>query len=246
MLKAVFFEFRGVIENDRSMQSDLFQSVLLGQNLRLEPGEYEDLSREVDDRTSLKMLLENRGRVVDVATLNQLLLQKAQEYLRRSSAQRENHHRSPSLDQRSLLSDLQAFLFQARSRGLKIVLVTSTARLEVEAVLNAQQISPYFDCILCGEDLLADPVKPAGYEQAIATLKSQNPEESFGIHNILAIEATYRDLDAARSMGLSVVALPRHRVLHFLKHRSDWVVDRLTDLDLDWINSSLTPGTLPR
>ncbi|MEY2985447.1 MAG: HAD family hydrolase [Prochlorotrichaceae cyanobacterium] len=237
-LKAVFLEFRGVLVDDRALQSQVMNNLLLEQNLCLKPQEYEDLIKEEDDRSCLSILLERRGRTPTVEELNQLLERRfdcTQDWLR--DGLREKEHSASGL-----LPDVKDFLFRVRSLSLPLVLITSSPLNEVNAILTRENIVPYFDLVLTGNMLHCQPIKPWAYTHAIDTLNQKYPDLNLLAQECLAIEPIYRNLEVARVLGLSVAAISRYRPFHFLQRRADWIVDRLTDLDLERINASLTPG----
>ncbi|MFZ9739991.1 MAG: HAD family hydrolase [Prochlorotrichaceae cyanobacterium] len=233
-LKAVFLEFRGVLVDDRALQSQVMNNLLLEQNLCLKPQEYEDLIKEEDDRSCLSILLERRGRTPTVEELNQLLERRfdcTQEWLR------ENQNSASGF-----LPDVKDFLFRVRSLSLPLVLITSSPLNEINAILTRENIAPYFDLVLAGNMLDCQPIKPWAYTHAIDTLNQKYPDLNLSVQECLAVEPIYRNLEVARALGLSVAAISRYRPFHFLQRRADWIVDRLTDLDLERINASLTPG----
>ncbi len=63
-LKAVLFDFNGVIINDEPLHEQLIEQILLGENLRSQPGEFRKVCLGRSDRVCLKELLTNRGRVI--------------------------------------------------------------------------------------------------------------------------------------------------------------------------------------
>lgn len=79
-LKAVLFDFNGVIINDESIHERLIEQILIEENLILKPGEYRKVCLGRSDRSCLKDLLASRGRVVSDTELTQLLNRKAQGY----------------------------------------------------------------------------------------------------------------------------------------------------------------------
>ena len=236
-LKAIFFELRGVMINDRSLQASLLADLLLEENLYLQKGEYETLSQLTDDRTGLKILLERRGRLAEASLLDSLLQRKAERY-RDILEQPETRINSNFI----LYPDVKDFLFKARGNSLKLAVITSTFRVEVDAILNNCQLSSYFDAIVTGEQVQSQPIKPAAYLQTIDLLNQQYPTLDLTIHDCLAIESNENHLQAARAVGLTGVGITRYRPLHLLQRRADWTVDRLGDLELDRINANLSPN----
>ncbi len=72
-LKAVLFDFNGVIIDDESIHEQLLGQILLAENLTLKPGEYKQICLGRSDRACLQDILTNRGRVCTPEYLNQLL-----------------------------------------------------------------------------------------------------------------------------------------------------------------------------
>ena len=246
-LKAIFLELRGVMINDRALQAALIADLLLEENLCLYPGEYETLIQDVDDRTALQVLLECRGRVVDWSVINYFLKRKSDRYRDiLSNLPIPTYPTNTQENRRFLLyPDLKDFLFRARSLSLKIAMITSNFRAEVDSILAFCQLTPYFDAIVTGEQIESQPLKPTAYLQTIALLNQKYPDLALSPHDCLAIESHYNDLHAARSVGITTVGVTRYRPLHLLQRRADWTVDQLIDLELDRINASLTPGGFP-
>ena len=80
MLKAVLFDFNGIIINDESIHERLLEALLLEENLRPHPGEFQAIALGRSDRICLSELFARRGRILDDATLDRLLERKAEAY----------------------------------------------------------------------------------------------------------------------------------------------------------------------
>ncbi|HEY9845769.1 MAG TPA: HAD hydrolase-like protein, partial [Candidatus Caenarcaniphilales bacterium] len=79
-LKAVLFDFNGVIIDDESIHQTLVEQILVSENLRPQPNTYQQFCLGRSDRACLKDLLSSRGRVVTEAYLEALVAHKAQSY----------------------------------------------------------------------------------------------------------------------------------------------------------------------
>ncbi|MEM9808368.1 MAG: hypothetical protein AAF959_24150 [Cyanobacteria bacterium P01_D01_bin.56] len=80
MLKAVFFGFHSVIINDDDIHPTLITELLLAENLRFDPDEYNEICLGRSDRARLTAILQQRGRFVQDNYLNGLLHKKAEGY----------------------------------------------------------------------------------------------------------------------------------------------------------------------
>ncbi|MGB5595100.1 MAG: HAD family hydrolase, partial [Crocosphaera sp.] len=80
MLKAVIFDFNGVIINDEAIHQQLIEEILLGENLRPDASEYQEICLGRSDRACLKDILYRRGRVVSDDYLDKLIEAKTLAY----------------------------------------------------------------------------------------------------------------------------------------------------------------------
>ncbi|NEQ31509.1 MAG: HAD family phosphatase, partial [Leptolyngbya sp. SIO4C5] len=60
-LKAVLFDFNGVILKDESLHQELIQELLIAENMRPDPAEYAELCLGRSDRACLTALFSKRG-----------------------------------------------------------------------------------------------------------------------------------------------------------------------------------------
>jgi beta-phosphoglucomutase len=79
-LKAVLFDFNGVIINDEPLHQKLIEQILIEENLRPKPEEFREVCLGRSDRACLTELLGRRGRVVSEEYLSGLIARKARAY----------------------------------------------------------------------------------------------------------------------------------------------------------------------
>ena len=79
-LKAVLFDFNGVIINDEFLHEKLIEQVLLEENLLLKPGEYQKFCLGKNDHACFEDILIQRGRYVKEEYLEQLIKRKTLAY----------------------------------------------------------------------------------------------------------------------------------------------------------------------
>ena len=125
-LKAVLFDFNGVIINDELLHEQLIEQVLLEENLLLKPGEYHEFCLGKSDRACLKDILIQRGRCVNEGYLEQLIKCKTLAYQKQLE----------SIEELPIYSNTVDFIAQVSRAELKMAVVTGAIRTEVELVLN--------------------------------------------------------------------------------------------------------------
>jgi beta-phosphoglucomutase-like phosphatase (HAD superfamily) len=228
-LKAVLFDFHNTIINDAALQQSLLDELLITENLRPDPYDYLELCWGHPDRTCIKGLLERRGRVVEAVYLNKLIQQRATAYCQQVQ----------QIDPLPIYMDIPDFLFKLRTENIRIAVVTSALRSVVELVLEQSQLVKYIDVIISGDEVSQDPPDPARYHQAIASLNAAIPDLDLHRQHCLAVESSYVGIEAAQRAGISVVAVANTRPLHMLQRRADWVVDSISELELQRVQNVL-------
>ncbi|MDZ8056328.1 MAG: HAD family hydrolase [Aulosira sp. ZfuVER01] len=224
-LKAVLFDFNGVIINDERIHLQLIDQILIEENLQPQRDNERQASLGRSDRACFQELLHNRGRVVSEEYLTQLLNRKAQGY----ALELEKLEKLP------LYSGLDDLIFQVRSRNLKIGLVSGAIRNEIDLVLQRANLAEHFSVIVADDDITTSKPKPDGYLLAVERLNHKYPQLSLQPQDCLAIEDTPAGIQAAKRAQMQVVGVANTYPFHMLQRCCNWTVDYLTDLELERI-----------
>ncbi len=222
-LKAVLFDFNGVIIKDEAIHQQLIEEVLIAENLRPSPQEYREICLGRSDRICITELLKRRGRIVTESYLNQLLARKAQSYQQQLA----------KLDKLPVYPGLEDLIFKIRVAKLPMGVVSGALRCEVELVLERAQLAQYFTVIVAGDDLNVSKPEPDGYLLAVERLNQQYPELNAQAADCLAIEDTPAGIEAAKRAGMQVVGVANTYPFHMLQRQASWTVDYLNDLELE-------------
>ena len=222
-LKAVLFDFNGVIINDEPLHQRLIDRILISENLRPQPEEFWKVCLGRSDRACLFDLLSRRGRVVSEKHLLQLLKHKVQAY----------QHELEKLETLPIYPGLEDLIFQLRSRSLKLAVVSGANRCEIEMVLNRAALAEYFTVIVAGDDVTTSKPEPDGYLLAVERLNQQYPGFNLQPSECLAVEDTPSGIEAAKRAGMQVVGVANTYPFHMLQRQVNWTVDYLCDLEID-------------
>ena len=222
-LKAVLFDFNGVIINDEPIHQQLIEQLLIEENLRPKPGEFRQVCLGRSDRACLTELLTRRGRVVNERYLMELMVRKARAY----------QHHLESLSKLPLYPGLEDLIFKLRASKIKLAVVSGALHAEVETVLNRSQLAQFFSVIVAGDDLTASKPEPDGYLLAVERLNQKFPELCLQPAECLAIEDTPAGIQAAKQAGIPVVGVANTYPLHMLQRQANWAIDYLLDLELE-------------
>ena len=228
-LKAILFDFNGVIINDESIHEELINELILGENLRPEKSEYKELCLGRSDRACLKDLLSRRGRFVSDDYLAKLVEAKTKVY----------QQKLEQLETLPIYPGIAAFLALIKAKELVIGLVSGALRKEIELVLQKAGIAEYFSVIVAGDDLEASKPEPDGYLLAVTRLNQSFSNLNLDSCQCLAIEDTPVGIEAAKNAGMQVVGIANTYPLHMLQRQADWIVDYLNEIELDRVKQVL-------
>lgn len=234
MIKAVIFDFNGVIIRDDSIHQQLIEEILLEENIVLKRGEYKKICLGRNDRNSLRDLLASRGRVVDDNYLTKLQQKKAEAYIKQIE----------SLEKLPLSQGVNDLLFKICSRDFKLAIVSGAIRREIDLVLKRSELEKYFKIIIAADDTNICKPEPAGYLLALEHLRQEYPELDLQASECLVIEDTFLGIKAGKAAGMKVVGVANTYPFHMLQRQSNWTVDYLNELELERIEKLYSPTTL--
>jgi beta-phosphoglucomutase len=222
-LKAVLFDFNGVIIKDEPIHLQLIDEILLQENLQPQKLHERQACLGRSDRAYFQDLLKNRGRVVTEEYLTQLLQRKAEAYLLELE----------KLEKLPLYPGIEDLIFQVRSQHLQLGLVSGALRQEIEPVLERAKLIEYFHVIVAGDDINTSKPQPEGYLLAVEKFNQAYPELNLQTQECLAIEDTPAGIQAAKRAQMQVVGVANTYPFHMLQRQANWTVDYLTELELE-------------
>lgn len=211
MLKAILFDFNGVIVNDEPLHLELFRRVLAEEGLTVTDDEYQGKYLGREDRYCFRLALHEAGRTTDAdLQVEQLTARKSQYYL-------------AAVQTRDLLFPGVAELVRRLSAAYPLAIFSGALPDEIEAVLARGGIRQCFRVILTAEDVSAGKPDPEGYLAAALALNVPPSE-------CLVIEDSVAGVTAAKRAGMHCLAVTSSYPAQALQD-ADWVVECLTDGD---------------
>ncbi|MGB3695598.1 MAG: HAD family phosphatase [Spirulinaceae cyanobacterium] len=224
-LKAVLFNFNGVIINDESIQEEVIGEILLQENLRPDIKDYREVCLGRSNTNCLREILQLRGRTVTEAELDKLIVNKSALYQQKL----ETLETIPTYD------GLQEFLQQLQEAELKIALVTEALQKEVETVLKLGNLGSYFAVFVSADEVYNSKPAPHGYLLAMDKLNQKFPDLQLQKENCLVIEDTLVGIEAGKNAGMQVVGVANTYPFHMLQRQANWTVDYFKELELERI-----------
>jgi HAD superfamily hydrolase (TIGR01509 family) len=230
MLKAVLFDFNGVIINDEPIHQELINEILIGENLLPLGSEFAELCLGRSDRVCLRNVLTRRGRQVTEEYLTKLINKKASLY----------RERIGKLEKLPIYEEIYSFLERVKARDLQIGLVTGAIRSEVESILQQAALGDYFSVIVTGDEISTSKPQPDGYLLAVERFNRWNFNLQLQPQECLVIEDTFVGCEAAKRAGMQVVGIAHTYPFHFMQRVSNWAIDNFSQLDLDRVEETFS------
>ncbi len=229
MLRALLFDFNGVIVDDEPLHLALFQQVLADEGVSLSEDDYYTRYLAFDDRDCLTAALEHAGRTPTPGLVPRLIARKAAYYQTR--IRQEGFPIFPGAAQ---------LIAAAHDAGLTLGLVSGALRDEVEGALGQIGHRSAFKFLVAAEDVQKGKPDPEGYRKALTLLNSQPPLPSRLIHphEIVVIEDAPAGIEAARGAGLATLAVGHTYSLDKL-NAADATAATIAEVDLERLRSVL-------
>lgn len=219
-LKAIIFDFNGVIVDDEPLHLELFRKVLLEEGLFLSDEDYHEKYLGYDDRACFIEVLCDNSRTPDAANdlFIQELIDRKAEYYRQAIAER------------MLLFPGVVDLVRRSATAFPLAIASGALKSEIELVLQRGEIRDCFGVIVAAEDVSACKPDPEGYNKALEMLNASLAIE-IQPHECLVIEDSVAGVEAAKAAGMRCLAVTNSYEAEELK-AADKVVNSLVEVDL--------------
>lgn len=194
MLKAIIFDFDGVICNSEPTHFAVFQRVLAEENLELTETQYFNNYLAMDDKGAFSSVLRDRGRSFTDEVIVDLIKRKA-------------HYFDEIMAESVALYVETADFIKRVNRRWPIAINSGALRHEIEMVLNRAQLASYFTLIVSSEDITNCKPDPEGYLLALARLNEHYPELNAKPEECLVIEDSVGGVKSGNSAGMKCVAV---------------------------------------
>lgn len=223
VLRAVLFDFNGVLVDDEPVHFELLARVLGEEGVELTRDRYYDRFLGFDDRAAFEAALGEAGQPISAARTARLIARKASYY--RDRMRRDGY---------PFFAGAEALVRRLATAGLTLGVVSGALREEVEGALAQAGLGRLFKVLVTAEDTSESKPDPEGYRAAIEALNSEPPlpDRMIHPHEALAIEDSSAGLAAAAGAGLSTLAVA-HTYPAATLEEADLVVERIGELDVE-------------
>jgi beta-phosphoglucomutase len=215
LLRAIVFDFDGVIANSEPLHYRAFHEVLADVGVELSEAEYYAEYLGYDDRNAFTHLATNRGLAWTKDRIGELIATKA---VRMELLEADV----------SLLFPGAAAAIRRAAAAVPVAIASGALGEEIRRILERERLTSYFRAIVAAEDSTASKPAPEPYRRAVTLLAGS--ADRLQPAECVAIEDSPWGLQSARAAGLRTVAVAHTYEAAALE--ADLVIASLDELDI--------------
>ena len=214
-LRAIVFDFDGVIANSEPIHFQAFRDVLAGEGLPLSERDYYDRYLGFDDVGVLRAVGVDTGRIDD------LVKQKA---VRVEALERDV----------SVLFPGAAAAIRRLAASVPLAIASGSIGADIHRVLARENLAQFFAAVVSADDTSRSKPAPDPYLRAVACLDAACGGR-LAARECVAIEDSQWGLESARAAGLKTVGITHTYDADALT--ADLVIDALDRLEIGSLRS---------
>ena len=195
MIKAIFFDFNGVIIDDETIQMKAYQEVLSGHEIAVTEELYFG-ALGMDDRTFVRSMFEHAKKPLSDPLLEEVMVAKT------------DLHRQ-MIEELPLFPGVLTFL-KAASREFQLGLVSMANLMEVSYVFQRANLTPLFSVIVTAEDASVCKPAPDCYLTGLLKLNEKRQKDRqlpLLASECLAVEDSPPGIQSARAAGMKTLGI---------------------------------------
>ncbi len=220
MLRAVIFDFNGIIVDDEPIHFELFQKVFAEEGIALTKDAYYARYLGFDDRGAFSFGYRQHSRPLSEAKLTELIERKAVYY---QEAIRNHVAIFPGV--KNLVADL--------ARSLPLAVASGALRNEIETILTTAGLTHHFKAIVSAEDVERGKPEPDIFLKALGALNAQN-DKPIQAGEAVLIDDSKEGIKGARRAGMKCLAVTNSYPAELLGEANS-VVESLAEVSLGYL-----------
>jgi beta-phosphoglucomutase-like phosphatase (HAD superfamily) len=193
VLRAIVFDFDGVIANSEPLHFRAFRDVLAERGVELTESDYYTRYLGYDDLGAFRAIAKDRGRVWSASELSALIGDKA---ARMEILERDG----------SVVFPGAAEAIRRAAAAVPIAIASGALGAEIRRVLDGANLTHHFAAIVSAEDTPAGKPAPDPYVRAVALLAGATGRD-LAAADCIAIEDSRWGIESARAAGLRAVGV---------------------------------------
>ena len=224
MIRALIFDFNGVLADDDPIHMEAFRRVAEEEGLSFTDEEYLEKYLPLNDWDCFETLFNQNSRPLPPAKLRDLIQRKSVYYFR-------------AIAGKTVLFADAANAVRSAARRCQLAIASGARRDEILHILKQGGIDNLFSAIVSAEDVQFGKPHPEPFSRAHEKLKEM--DESLSITECVAVEDSIGGIQSAHAAGMRCLAVAHSYGRARLRQRNpEWIIDSLADF-LPWMEEVL-------
>jgi beta-phosphoglucomutase len=194
MLRAVIFDFDGVIADSETLHLRAFNEVLAPFGLELTEKDYYKTYLGLTDADCFKELTQKHQAIFKDTSVETLLKKKKTAFGKLAKTEAD------------IIDGVREFLEMLRKNKIPMAICSGALQQEIELVLEGAALSDYFDMIVSAEQVKRGKPFPDGFLLALKKL-NENSKEEIKAKQCIVVEDSHWGLEAAKRAGMHTIAV---------------------------------------
>jgi HAD superfamily hydrolase (TIGR01509 family) len=232
MIRAVIFDFNGVLVDDEHLHFTLFREVLAGRGIDLNERQYHEVYLGYDDRGCFERVLTDAGQPAGRGLVDTLIARKAALYAERAAS-----------GLRYFPGAVQCVREMAST--WPVAVCSGALRAEIEFALGQMEVLDRVTAIIAAEDAERCKPDPEGYLLAHDALSASS---AIGLEagQCLVVEDSLAGIQSAKGAGMWAVGVSNTYSPEQLRGAgADAMVRSLEEFTVPWIRCFFAPEVSP-
>ena len=225
MLKAVIFDFDGVVADSEFLHYKTFNGALAPFDVNISKEKYYADYLGYSDADGFDAIAKDYKLNLDPSQREELLLRK------------EELFREIASDESFIIAGVGDYISMLAENGIRLAICSGSLQAEIEMMLSKSDFADAFELIVAADDVKKSKPDPEPY---ILTLARLNKAEQIQASECVVIEDSHWGLQSARAAGLCGVGITNSYTAEELTDHADKVIDALGELTLDALNELCT------
>jgi HAD superfamily hydrolase (TIGR01509 family) len=218
MLRAVIFDFNGIIVDDEPIHFKLFQKVFGEEGILLTEEAYYERYLGFDDRGAFTAGFREHQRPLDDARIEELIERKA------------IYYQDMIRDHVSIFPGVKN-LVPSLAESLPLAVASGALRPEIETILKTAGLLHHFNAIVSAEDVAQGKPEPEIFLKALTALNKHEGAHSIEAASCVVIEDSKEGIRGARRAGMKCLAVTNSHPAELLSE-ANLVVKSLEEVTL--------------
>ena len=222
MIKAIIFDFDGVVVDSEPLHFKVFQQMLGDEGINLTKELYTSKYLAYDDKTFFTRSLSDFGKYENTKQINDLIDKKSEIF-------------EALIDENiNVFAGVSDFLDEVNGK-YPVAIGSGALRSEIEIILEKKGLQKYFDFIVSADEVEHCKPNPEVYLKVLNEFNSIN-KDKLSAGECLVFEDAVHGIQAAKSAGMKCVGITNSYSQNEIAE-ADIVIESFEGIGFDFLNS---------